>query len=177
MSKVSAEKIKNVLEEVIHVDQVGFLPGRNIGEAVRIIDDVIFYTQVYKVQGFLVTVDFEKAFDTVSHSYMNFLLKKYGFGPYFCRWIEVFSKNVVSCVMNGGFSTGYFEIGRGVRQGDHLSPYLFLLIIETLAVVIRNEHKLKGILIGNLQTKIIMYADDCSIFLRDTEDMKILEKY
>ena len=78
--------------------------------------------------------------------------------------------------MNGGFSTGYFEIGRGVRQGDPLSPYLFLLIIETLAVVIRNEQKLKGILIGNIQTKIVMYADDCSIFLKDTEDMKILEK-
>ena len=106
---------------------------------------------------------------------MKVLTGKYGFGSYFCRWIEVLYNNAVSCVMNGGFSTGYFEIGRGVRQGDLLSPYLFLLIIETLALVIRNDQNFKGISIGNIEMKLVMYADDCSIFLKDTEDMKILE--
>ena len=115
LSKVLAERIKLVLGEVIYVDQVGFLPDRNIGEAVRIIDDIIFYTKEYNVQGYLVAVDFEKAFDSVSHSYMKCLMRKYGFGPYFCRWIEVIYNNAVSCVMNGGFSTGYFEIGRGLK--------------------------------------------------------------
>ena len=86
VSKILANRIKKVLHEVIQVNQVGYMTGRNIGEAVRIIDDVIFYTKTFNVDGYLVTVDFEKAFDSVSHSFMKSLLGKYGFGQYLCKW-------------------------------------------------------------------------------------------
>ena len=50
--------------------------------------------------------------------------------------------------MNNGFSTGYFKLNRGVRQGDPLSPYLFIICLETLAIQIRENQEINGIKIG-----------------------------
>ena len=69
--------------------------------------------------------------------------------------------------MNEGFSTGYFNIKRGVRQGDPLSTYLFLIIIEILAHALRNEDEIKGINFGDFEVKQILYADDMTLFVRD----------
>ena len=143
LSKVLAKRIKEVLNEIIHHDQVGYIKNRNIGEAVRLIDDLLF-DSLNRTNGFLVTVDFEKAFDSVSHEFLFKVLKLCGFGKSFCSWVKILYTDISSCVMNGGNSTGYFNIKRGVRQGDPLSPYLFLLAIETLAQVVRKDKSIKG---------------------------------
>ena len=67
----------------------------------------------------------------------------------------------------GGNSTGYFKIKRGVRQGDPLSPYLFLLAIEILAGAIRRDKDIKGVQFGQYEIKQILYADDISLFVKD----------
>ena len=54
----------------------------------------------------------------------------FGFGENFIIWVKIILNGQESCVMNGGFSTGYFELKRGTRQGDPISAYLFLLVIE-----------------------------------------------
>ena len=69
--------------------------------------------------------------------------------------------------MNGGLSTGYFDIKRGVRQGDPLSPYLFLLAIETLAQAIRKDTIINGIQFGEHEIRQILYADDITLFVKD----------
>ena len=58
------------------------------------------------------------------------VLKVYGFGKIFINWIRIILTNQESCVMNGGNSTGYFKLERGARQGDPISAYLFILVIE-----------------------------------------------
>ena len=80
------------------------------------------------------------------------------------------------CVFNGNASTGYFNIGKGVRQGDPLSPYLFMLCIEIVAQAIRSEDAIHGIIFDNAQIKQILYADDLTIFVRDSESINILDK-
>ena len=74
--------------------------------------------------------------------------------------------------MNGGFTTGSFDIKRGVRQGDPLSPYLFILAIEILATVARNDEVIIGVNIGGIEVKQVLYADDMTIFVRNKESVE-----
>ena len=174
LSKVLANRIKKVLSEIIHFDQVGYIKERNIGEAIRLIDDMLFHS-LNQSNGFLVTVDFEKAFDSVAHAFLSKALDLFGFGGSFQSWIKVLYNDISSCVMNGGRSTGYFDIKRGVRQGDPLSPYLFLLAIETLAHVVRKDNNIKGIKFGKSEIRQILYADDISLFVKDKPSMDRLQ--
>ena len=75
--------------------------------------------------------------------------------------------NVSSCVLNNGFSTGPFSLGRGVRQGDPLSPYLFIIALEVLAIRIRNDNTIQGFTFGEENVKLNLFADDMTCFLSD----------
>ena len=175
LSKVLAKRIKEVLGEIIHFDQVGYIKNRNIGEAVRLIDDMFFHS-LNRTIGFLAAIDFEKAFDSISHNFLLHVLKVFGFGDNFCTWIKILYNNIRSCVMNGGHSTGYFDIKRGVRQGDPLSPYLFVLAIEILTLCIRNDNNIKGIKLGQSEIKQVLYADDITLFLQDRESIERVQQ-
>ena len=76
--------------------------------------------------------------------------------------------------MNDGFSTGPFNIRRGVRQGDPLSPYLFIICLETLAITVRGNKNIQGILVGKEEIKLEMFADDVTAFLRNTRSFVAL---
>ena len=81
--------------------------------------------------------------------------------------VRTFYSNVSSCVMNNGFASNYFNIGRGVRQGDPLSPLLLILSLEVLACSIRQNKNIQGIKIGNEEIKLALFVDNISCFLRN----------
>jgi len=174
LSKVLATRLKNVLGEIIHHDQVGYIKGRNIGEAVRLIDDM-FFNSVSQNNGYLVAADFEKAFDSVDHDFLFKVMDLFGFGISFCSWVKTLYVDISSTIMNGGCSTGYFSIKRGVRQGDPLSPYLFLLAIEILAQAVRTDQKIEGFKFGEHEVRQVLYADDLTIFVKDVNSINRLQ--
>ena len=96
---------------------------RNIEESVCLINDILEYTDENDIEAILFSADFEKAFDSVEHSFIISTLRAFGFGRDFIQWVKMFFKYVESCVMNNGRSTGYFPLERGTRQGDPLSAY------------------------------------------------------
>ncbi|KAL9957280.1 hypothetical protein ACROYT_G038896, partial [Oculina patagonica] len=101
-------------------------------------------------------------------------LEKFNFGPNFRKWVNVFYNNAQSCVINNGLSSRYFNIERGVRQGDPLSPYLFVTAVETLAIAIRSQEDIKGITINGLETKLLQFADDTTAVLSDVDSARAL---
>ena len=105
-------------------------------------------------------------------SYMHASLKRFGFGKDFVQWIKTLFKNSQSCVMNNGTSTGYFGLERGTRQGDSLSPYLFILTLETLFIKVRNDSSIKGFRIKQFEINLSAYADDTTFFVKDAQSLR-----
>ena len=160
-----ANRLKTVLPTLIHEDQTGFVPGRYIGDNIRLIYDMIHYLDTEDSPGLLVTIDFEKAFDSIIWGFMHKVLNRFGFGEDICRWISAFYSNITSTVLVNGKPSKKIKIERGCRQGDPISPYLFILCAEILACKLREDEEIKTIRIGNTDFKISQFADDTSIFL------------
>lgn len=169
LSSCLASRMKAVLPEVISNDQKGFLQGRFIGENTRLVLDIIQYLERHDRSGILLLVDFEKAFDSIEWSYVKHILHTYNFGSDFIKWFNILYTGSQSCVTNNGHSSRFFDLGRGCRQGDPLSPYIFLLAIEPLAMAIKEENSINGITIEGTIHTIGQYADDTFLTLEKDE--------
>ena len=87
-------------------------------------------TDVLTLSGMLVTIDIQIPFDSVNHKFLTLALKRYGFGKTFIKRIKTLLNNQESCIVNWGFTTKYFKLDKGKHQGDPMSAYLFILVLE-----------------------------------------------
>ena len=124
----------------------------------------------------LVAIDFQKAFDSVNRRFMVEALSAFNFGPSLIHWVQTFYKNISSTVMNNGYATTPFQVLRGVRQGDPLSPYLFIICLQILAINVRLNENIKGIIVDKEEIKLEIFADDLTSFLRDRTTFDVLFK-
>jgi exonuclease III len=164
-----ANRIKNILPNIINEDQKGFMSGRYIGEVTRLIYDLMEYTETFQIPGLLLLIDFEKAFDTVDRNYIRNVLAFFNFGPSIIKWVDTFYNDIESSVLVNGFASPFFKITRGCRQGDPISPYIFLLCVEIMGIMIRNNKTIKGIKVGSMEYILSQFADDTTLTLDGTE--------
>ena len=174
ISKVLALRIKHIMHTLIHYDQTAYVKNRFIGESIRLIDDILEYADDNDIPGILFSADFEKAFDSIDHSFLFAVLEKFGFGPNFIHWIRTLYNGAESCVMNNGHSTGYFPLERGTRQGDPISAYLFILALEILFLQVRQNIDIQGITIDDHEIKISAYADDAKFLTINVHSMELV---
>jgi hypothetical protein len=172
LTKTLALRLKKVLPGIINEDQVAYLKDRFIGQNIGTIIDIMDFTKANNLTGIVAFLDFEKAFDTVNWDVIQDTLKIFGFGEIFRKWTKALYKGSQACVTNNGFSSPFFSLERGVRQGCPLSAYLFIMVVELLANKIRNTKGIKDIKIGQDEIKIIQMADDTTIFVEDSESLK-----
>ena len=97
------------------------------------------------------------------------VLKFFNFGPSIISWIKLFQNESESCIIQNGFISDFFYLKRGCRQGDPVSPYVFILYAEILGKMLRTNENIKGIHINRKTFLLSQYADDTQIFLDGTE--------
>ena len=117
ISKALAIKLKKVLPVLVSPGQATYVNGRFIDESGGLISDIIEICDIEKLSGYLLIIDFEKAFDSINHAFLIAAHKKYGFGDNCIDWIKILLKNQESCVRKGGHTTKYFELKRGLVKG------------------------------------------------------------
>lgn len=167
LTKALANKLVPCLNSIIGKEQTGFMRGRFIGENIRTVDDIIDFCRVSGKEGLLLQLDFEKAFDKVEWDAIFNALTLFGMGQNFVSNIRTLFSCIETTILNNGYTSPYFSPANGIRQGCSVSPYLFLITVEILAIGIRNNKSLKGIEVGKTEYKLAMYADDLTCFAQD----------
>ena len=145
------------------------MKGRYIGENLRLLYDVLVYTNFYKMPGLLLAVDFEKAFDSVAWSFIKKSLDRFNFGPDIKRWVQRFYTSIKASVAVNSQYTSWFQIERSVRQGDPLSPYPYLICAEIMSLMIRQNPRIKGILVKDTSVLLPQFTDDTTLYLDGKE--------
>ena len=124
-SAVIANRLKTVLDKLISEEQKDFIAGRFIAENVRTIYDILFETKNQELPGLILSIDFEKAFDTVSWKFIMKVLKYFNFGPSVIKWIHLFQNGSESCIIQNSFISDFFKLKRGCRF--HLAVYFYFM--------------------------------------------------
>ena len=170
LAKLVAERIKIALPYFINQDQTGFFKGRYIGQNIVTTFDIMHHSEVQNIPALMISIDFEKAFDKLEWPFMFKCLEFFDFPTYIKEWVKILYTDIKISVTNNGWHSEYFDLGRGVRQGCPLSPYLFILCAEILAMQTRDNAKIEGIDVGNKNFKILQYADDTQLFTKFKAD-------
>lgn len=165
LAKILALRMEPVLAELIHNDQTGFIKSRKQFFNIRRVLNVIYSPSNVKSQEVLVLLDAEKAFDRVEWDFLFDTLHRFGFREKFIRLIQLLYTSPFASVRTNDISSPYFKLHRGTRQGCPLSPLLFVLALEPLAIAIRSDNKVTGIIRGGLEQRISLYADDIILFI------------
>ncbi|GJW61150.1 RNA-directed DNA polymerase, eukaryota [Tanacetum coccineum] len=176
VTKVLANRLALVISDLISDSQSAFVANRQILDGPFILNELLHWCKRKKKQAMFFKVDFAKAYDSVRWDYLLDVLEAFGFGNIWCKWIRgTFSSAKASVLVNGS-PTIEFPFHCGLKQGDPLSPYLFILIMESLNMSFTraiDEGVFKGVhLHGSTSISHLFYADD-AMFIGEWSDANL----
>lgn len=172
LALILAKRIKDVLNCIIDESQSGFMEKRHISNNIRLVLDILDYEDLILNDSYMLFLDFYKAFDSLEHNFIFQALTKFGFGDSFCKAIRTLYRNNNSVIKLKFGTSPRFSLSRGVRQGCPISPYLFLLASQFLALHISSSN-LQGIRIDDRHIIISQLADDTTLFLNDASQIPL----
>ena len=134
VGKILANRLSVVIDELVSPEQSAFIKGRQILDGPLILNEVLSWCNNKKKKTMIFKVDFEKAFDSVRWDFLDDILHKFGFGSRWRGWIAGCLKSSTGSVLVNGSPTKEFHFQNGLRQGDPLSPFLSLFVMEVLHI-------------------------------------------
>ncbi|GJS42587.1 RNA-directed DNA polymerase, eukaryota [Tanacetum coccineum] len=177
VTKILANRLTTVISDLVSDSQSAFIANRQILDGLFILNELLSWCKRKKKQALIFKVDFAKAYDSVRWDYLLDVLHAFGFGPNWCKWIRgIFSSAMASILINGSPSSE-FPFFCGLKQGDPLAPYLFILIMESLHISfsrVVSDGFFKGIDIqGSTSISHIFYADD-AVFIGEWSEANLV---
>ena len=163
------QRIKPAVASIIGRQQKAYLQHNNIGSCIINLINLIKHTISNKQAGLILLIDFKKAFDSISHNFIENTLHILGFGPDIICWIKTFLKNRDAQILLGGHLTDNINLEQGVPQGDILSPYIFIIMVEILLIKITTTKNIIGITYATKEARAETFADDTTLFMTRTE--------
>lgn len=180
--KVMTNRLKPFLGACISEEQSAFISGRNINEGIFIVNEVIHSLKSSNLDGSILKIDFSKAYDSVDWSCLFHSMSCLNMGEKWISWVLALLQSSRMSVLINGSPTEEFSPSRGLRQGDPLAPYLFLIVGEILSKLIsraREKGLIKGLVFNEDKDNIthFKYADDTILFMNNTfEDIPGMKK-
>ena len=174
LSKALANRLKNVMDQVIHRTQTYCVPGRSIVDNVSLIRDLLDVSSSSGIDAGLVSLDQQKAFDRVEHCFLWKVLQRFGLSDGFIARIKVMYENIESVLKFNGGLCKPFRATRGVRQGCAMSGMLYAISIEPMLHNIRSS--INGLSLSDTRFCLSAYADDLIVIVKNQEDVTKLAK-
>ena len=158
--------------------QGAFVEGKQILDAVLIAIEAIDSVLKINENGILCKLDIEKTYDNVHWFFLLTIIQKKGFGEKWIGWIKWCISSASFSVLVNGTSIGFFQSSRGLRQGDPLSPYLFVIAMEVSSCFLKrvvdggflSGCKVKGTSEEGVRISHLLFVDDTLVFFQASQD-------
>ena len=169
LAKVLANRLRGVLGSVISESQSTFVKGKQILDGILIANEAVDEARRLNKELLMFKVDFEKAYDSVDLNYLDSVMRNMNFPTLWRKWITECVGTATALVLVNGSPTYEFKMERGLRQGDPLSPFLFLLAAEGFNILMKamvEAHLFQGYGVGRVEDvrlTHLQFADDTLI--------------
>jgi hypothetical protein len=164
--KALTTRLKTQIGQLIDVNQSGFMTGRSISENFVYATEIVQCCNRRKAPTVVLKLDFTKAFDSIDWASLRKVLTARGFPDTWCDWMDAIFSSSLSAVLLNGVPGKWISCKRGLRQGDPLSPYLYLLMGDLLQRLFLRDHVLRHPLAEDAPCPVLQYADDTLIIFR-----------
>ena len=144
----------------------------DLSNNIRLVLDLLDYSEYVESQAVIVFLDFYKAFDTVEHQFIYRALDLFGFGEKFSSVVQMLYKDINSNLLIYPNTSKRFSVNRSVRQGCPISPFLFIIVAELLSIKVLNSHNINGLTIFQKEIRITQLAEYTVLFLKDKHQIE-----
>jgi len=142
LAKVLAQRLAGVMNSIISKSQSAFVKGRNLVDGVLVINEVVDWAKKSNQEVLILKVDFEKTYDSVDWSFLEYTFVTQALSNKWIAWMKACVFGGSMFVLVNGSPTVEINIQRGLKQGDPLAPFLFLLVAEGFSGLMRNVVRL-----------------------------------
>ena len=182
LSRVLTNRLRLYIDKLTPVCQKGYSQTRQCQEVLISVSDCVSKCNRRNIQGALLSLDISKAFDTLSHRFLDSALVFFNFGENYRRWIRLLATNRTACIiLSESKLSRSFNLERGNAQGDTISPFLFIICYQILLFKLEYDLQILGLIEEDripdtlpgvpaqvpIQTcRVFAYADDGNILVR-----------